>query len=257
MAESETANIMNSFEPVGLDEIDCVRLMNRIDAKYVLSAGKLRDIFERINGHYKVLQINEARVFSYLTRYLDTNEYLFFDQHVVGKPERHKVRFRTYESTGITFLEVKKRTNRNRTIKWRIENNLLSDNNCDDLACRFIKEYVPGAALALRPVLTSSYKRITLVEAGLSERVTIDCDLSFSDISGNKILYPFLAIIELKREGLGKKSPMADIMKDLSLHPSGFSKYCFGASVLYDIPRRNILKKQQSLIKLIENEYYG
>jgi hypothetical protein len=257
MSAREIANIVNSLDPVGLDEIDTVRLMNRIDTKFIFSTAKLRGILERINCHYKILEINEVRVFSYLTRYLDTSEYLFFNQHVTGKPERHKVRFRTYETTGTTFLEVKKRTNRNRTIKWRMENDLRSDNNCDDMANRFIKEYIPGEDLVLRPVLTNYFKRITLVEAGFNERVTIDYDLLFSDICGNQAGYPYVAIIELKRNGLVNHSPLASIMKNFSLHPAGFSKYCFGASVLYDIPRKNILKKKQSLINKIENEYYG
>jgi hypothetical protein len=182
---------------------------------------------------------------------------LYFKQHVTGKPVRHKVRYRTYESTGITFLEVKKKTNRNRTIKWRMENDLTYDNKCDEGARRFIRESVPGAALELLPVLINSFISITLAGAGFAGRATIDFDLSFSDTLGKQIRYPFVSIVELKSEGNRNGSYLADVMKDFYIHPSSLSKYCFGASLLYDIPRRNILKEQQSLFKKLENEYNG
>jgi hypothetical protein len=255
MPGSAVNEVVKALKPVGLYMLDPVRLMNRIDTKFILSAGRLPDLLSGIKSHYAVLEINENRILSYLTSYLDTGEYLFFRQHVTDRPERHKVRYRTYESTGTTFLEVKKRTNKNRTIKWRTENRLTPGNTCDEIACRFISDYVPGKALHLRPVLTNCFKRITLAEKGFSERATIDYDLSFSDIYGNQVRYPYVAIVEIKREGYSFRSPLMDILKDLSVHPAGFSKYCFGASVLYDIPGRNILKEKQLLIKRIENEY--
>jgi hypothetical protein len=253
---ADIKNILGSLAPVSLSEMDNVRLMDRVDIKYVLSAGRLSDLLIRLNGNYKVLEIDGNRIFSYFTRYLDTSGYYFFNQHVRGKPERHKVRFRTYESTGTTYLEVKKRTNRNRTIKCRIKNDLTSDNRCDEKASVFLKEYIPGDALQLHPVLVNSFKRITLVGSAFNERATIDFDLSFSDNAGKVAGYPHAAIIEIKKPGRFSRSPMADILKELSVHPTGFSKYCFGTSVLYDIPRKNIMREKIILINRIENEYY-
>jgi hypothetical protein len=256
MAVPEIKEVLNNLIPISLDELDNVRLMNRIDTKYVLSAGRLPDLISRLNGNYNVLEINENRIFSYLTKYLDTTEYLFFNQHVIGKPERHKVRYRTYEATGTTFLEVKKRTSNNRTIKWRIKNDLTLDNKCDERASEFIKKFVPYKPLILKPVLSSSFKRVTLVGSEYNERVTIDYDISFSDNSGNHASYPCIAIIELKRHGYNYKSNIATILRDLSVHPTGFSKYCIGTSIFNDIPRRNILRIKHLLINRIENEYY-
>ena len=113
-----------------------------------------------------------------------------------------------------------------------------------------------GEGLILKPVLVNNFKRITLVGSSFNERVTIDYDISFSDLTGRQLKYPSAAIIELKRPGYTNNSPFTSALKALSVHPTGFSKYCFGASVLYDIPRKNILKEKHSLIKKIEDEYY-
>ena len=124
MLIQNTREVLNSFIPIGLNEMDQVSFMNRTDLKFVLSAGRVTDLLTSLDRGYKILEINNERLYSYCTTYLDTSDYLFFNQHLTGKLERNKVRFRKYESTGITFLEVKRTTNKNRTIKWRIENKL-------------------------------------------------------------------------------------------------------------------------------------
>jgi hypothetical protein len=256
MLVHEFNKVLNSFIPIGLGEMDNVRLMDRIDTKYVLSVNRIPDLLKRMDGGYKILEINKHRFFPYLTTYLDTNDYMFFNQHVIGKPERNKVRYRKYETSGTTYLEVKKRTNKNRTIKWRIENDLTSDRKCDDKAFDFIKNYVPQKAVMLKPVLINYFKRVTFVGSEFNERITIDYDISFSDTNGNRTNLPFIAIIELKRQGFNNRSPVVNILKEYSIHPTGFSKYCVGTAIFNDLPRKNILKAKLLMIKKIENEYY-
>jgi hypothetical protein len=252
---TEIKKPLDTFHPIGLNEMDNVRLMDRVDTKYVMSVLKLNDLLTRLDGGYLVLEIDGNRFFSYRTTYLDTSDYLFFNQHVTGKFERSKVRFRKYENTGVTYLEVKKRTNKNRTVKWRIENDLDSENKCDKKASDFIEEYIPERSLVLKPVLINRFNRVTLVGAENNERITIDYNLSFSDTNGNQISFPFITIIELKRQGLSNSSPLANILKDYSIRPTSFSKYCIGTGIFYDVPRKNILKQKMLLINKIENEY--
>ena len=150
---------------------------------------------------------------------------------------------------------MKKTTNKNRTIKWRFENDLTSDNKCDENAFEFIKEYVPQKSLTLHPVLVCNFKRVTLVGSEINERVTIDYDLSYSDMDGNQVNFPFISIIEMKQQGFSSRSPVVNILKKYSIHPTSFSKYCIGTAIFYDIPRKNILKSKLLLINKIENEY--
>ncbi len=249
-------NVLNSFNPIGLEEMDNVRLMDRIDTKYLLPVNRIPELLIKMDGGYRILEINGLRFFSYLTTYLDTDDYMFFNQHVIGKPERNKVRYRKYEASGISYLEVKRKTKKNRTIKWRIENNLTSDKKCDDKASDFIKNFIPQKTLVLKPVLINYFKRVTFVGSESDERITIDYDIAFSDLDGNRINFPFIAIIELKREGFGSRSPIVSILKEYPVHPTGFSKYCVGTALFNDLRRKNAVKAKLLLIKKIENEYY-
>lgn len=245
---------LKSFDPVGLGDIDKVRLMNRVDTKYLLSSARIPELLERMDGDYSILEINGERMFSYNTTYLDTQDYLFFGQHVTCRPERYKVRYRTYVSSGTTFLEVKHKTNKKRTIKWRIENCLTDLDTMDSAALEFINRHVPGELQTLKPVLRNEFNRITFIGKETEERITLDMNLSFTDNGLHHISLPSVAVIELKKDNLSVKSTAANILKDLSGHPCGFSKYCVGVSILCDAPKKNMVKSRLLLINKIENE---
>jgi hypothetical protein len=251
---SQVKEILDTYIPIALNEMDRVMLMNRVDTKYVISLGKLPALLSEIQELYKVLEICNERCFNYTTTYLDTENYLFYYQHATGKSERNKVRYRNYESTGTTYLEIKKRTNKSRTIKWRIENKMTPDRNCDERAIEFIREYIPLCSDALQPRLINRFRRMTLVGSTMKERVTIDFDLTFSDMKGNQTSLPSVAIVEMKREGFTYRSPIANVLKTYSCYPTGFSKYFYGTALLCDVPRRNSIKPKLLLIRKIENE---
>jgi hypothetical protein len=247
-------DLLYTLTPLNLDELDTVRLMDRMDTKYVFSAVKLPDLLKRLKEEYRILEINGERIFNYKSTYFDTTEHQFYFEHVKGKMERNKIRFRQYEISGVTFLEIKRKTRKNRTVKWRIKH--VPDNNiCDTRARKFINEhfgYDPGE---LTPVLENSFKRITLAGKRFHERVTIDVDLSFNTPEGAKTEIPSVVIGELKSSGQSTKSPFYKIMKQLSLRPTGFSKYCIGNAILLDLPNKNVLKSKLLLLNKIENEY--
>ncbi|OFY67960.1 MAG: hypothetical protein A2V64_11655 [Bacteroidetes bacterium RBG_13_43_22] len=246
---------LTSFSHISLDEMDNVRLMNRTDTKYVVSVNRLPGLLAKMNGDYRILEINGNRVFSYLTTYLDTGDYLFFNHHITGKLSRNKVRFRRYEATGITFLEVKKRTNKNRTVKWRIENNLPSDGIFDAAACEFINRHVPQRPLVLQPVLTNTFRRITFVGAEVKERITLDYNISFTNPEGRNAALQKIAVVEVKKDMFTDRSFITAILKESAVYPTGFSKYCIGSAVLNEHLRKNILKPKLLMINKLEYEY--
>jgi hypothetical protein len=245
---------LNCFIPISLKDMDSVKLMNRTDTKFVFRADKLASILELTKTKYKVLEIDGQRDFSYNTTYLDTNNFLFFYHQSIGKLQRHKVRFRIYEASGASYLEVKRKTNKNRTIKWRIKSELI-DRNYNNEAVDFLREYIPETCQCLKPVLVNRFKRITLVGLETLERITLDHDISFSDGNGRLIEMPFIAIAELKREGFSNHSPFIDTIKQFNIRQTGFSKYCMGSAMLYNLPNKNRLKQKFILLNKIENEY--
>ena len=254
MYKSEIDVLLDSFAPIALNEMDEVSLMNRVETKYIFSAGKLPLILNQLSDCYNILEIDTIRCFAYKTTYLDTPEDLFFHQQVTGKLNRYKVRYRRYESTGDSFLEIKKKTNRNRTIKWRIVNSLSSD-LFDKSASGFIREYLPYNGLILNPVLVNEFDRITIVNIEFKERITMDYNLTFNSFDGNKSELPFLSIAELKRERHSGTSLFGTIMKNMHIQPNRFSKYSIGSALTREIARKNTLKSNMLIIKKIENEY--
>jgi hypothetical protein len=251
---NEIISALDSFEPLPLYKMSKVTLMNRTDIKYLFSVKKLPELLTGLNDKYKVMEILRERSFSYSTTYLDTPDLLFYRQHVTGKLERYKIRFRRYESSGVSYLEVKKKTNANRTEKTRIANH-IDPAGLDQRAEMFISANTPYESGSLRPVLVSYFKRATLVRLESSERITIDYDLSFSGSDGNRVGLPYIAVAELKTNGLAHNSYFIDAVKKLGIRPGGFSKYCVGRHFTGEVPPDNHLKPKLLIIKKIEDEY--
>ncbi len=254
MYRLEINKILGSFIPIALHEMDEVMLMDRVETKYVFSSKRLPALLDLLALKYKILEINTVRSFPYHTTYLDTTDLQFYMQQVTGKLNRHKIRYRRYESTGKSFLEIKKKTNKNRTIKWRIENSLTTDSP-DVRASIFIKEYMPDLCSDLKPVLVNGFTRLTLVGIECKERITLDYNLTFTTPDGKNSNLPFLAIAEIKTERHCNSSKVGIIMKDFGIQPNRFSKYCIGSAITSETLRQNTLKQNLLLINKIENEY--
>ena len=102
------SSILSRFESISLEEMDSVKLMERTDTKYVFPITSLPEILEGMISQYRLLEINNVRVQRYESLYYDTKDFLLYRKHLVGKPDRYKIRFRRYiDSQGLTFLEVK------------------------------------------------------------------------------------------------------------------------------------------------------
>ena len=113
-------NLLNHFETVSLDDLDRVRLLDRQDTKFVFNQIHLPHILEKIKPFYRILEINNDRVYTYDTTYFDTDDFRFYVQHHNGSRNRFKVRFRRYSSDKKSFFEIKIKNNKNRTIKKRL-----------------------------------------------------------------------------------------------------------------------------------------
>src|SRR5688572_2697732 len=107
---------LERFESISLDEMDAVRLQNRVDTKFVLPGEKLGAILDGLMPHYRVLEIAGGRLQSYQTLYFDTEDAAMYRMHHNGQGRRLKVRKRWYMGSDLAFFEIKRRTNKKRTI---------------------------------------------------------------------------------------------------------------------------------------------
>ena len=112
---------LDSFDPISLSEMDDVTLMNRADTKFVFSITTLLKVIHKLSYHYRVLEIKGVRLSAYQSLYFDTDDFQFYHQHHNGKTNRNKVRYREYIDSNLSFLEVKRKNNKGKTIKKRIQ----------------------------------------------------------------------------------------------------------------------------------------
>ena len=233
-------DILAQFDKISLDEMSGIRLMNRIDTKFVTTMPVLRQLLARALDEYMAQEIEGERNMRYNTTYFDTTDYDMFYMHQHGHAGRQKLRFRTYVSSNLQFMEVKTKNNHGRTKKkrMRVEDMDLADPE----KTGFLASHLGYPVASLMPAIANSFDRITLVNKARTERLTIDTHLEFHNlVSGVDLQMGPLVIVELKRDGLCF-SPVLEILRQLRVFPHGFSKYCMGSALTNSELRVNRFK---------------
>lgn len=230
--------------------MDRSRLMNRTDQKFLFSPEMIPNILTALLEDYRILSIDSNQLFTYYSYYFDTPEKEFYRLHHAGKKNRHKIRFRTYNETGITFLEIKYKNNKGRTIKTRVE---VEDweRELGQESKRFIED-ISGIQNELHFVLMNKFNRITLVNKHEPERVTFDFNLSFEH-QGTEKEFGHIAIAEVKQSRLSRFTPVMRKLKGLQIYPQSISKYCLGIYSCYPGIKYNRFKENFTKLKKLES----
>lgn len=177
---------------LNLDRIAAVRLMNRVDTKYLVDERRCMELLERAADQYYVQIIDDCRACRYATLYYDTPQWDMYHLHHNRRLTRQKIRTRTYVETGVTYLEVKNKSNKGRTHKRRmaLDRSLFAAAATDTAAADFLRREARYAPETLSPSLATRFVRVTLVNHAMTERLTIDFDLHFDNVraadGGNK-----------------------------------------------------------------------
>lgn len=175
-----------------LDRIAAVRLMNRVDTKYLVDEALCMELLERAADQYYVQIIDDCRACRYATLYYDTPQWDMYHLHHNRRLTRQKIRTRTYVETGVTYLEIKSKSNKGRTHKRRmaLDRSLFAAAATDTAAADFLRREARYAPETLSPSLATRFVRVTLVNRAMTERLTIDFDLHFDNVraadGGNK-----------------------------------------------------------------------
>ena len=259
----DISQILQTFEPISLAQMESVKLMNRIDTKYAVPMAVLPHILEAAKADYSVQEIDGKRIATYDTMYYDTDTLDMYVRHHDRQLVRQKIRVRQYVDSDLTFLEIKRKNNKGRTKKKRI-----SVPGFDITAETFgegkrsmlsVEDFIAAKSRYkwsdISPHLWTKFHRITLVNKAKTERLTIDMDLVWDNIvSGEKKTFPELVIIELKRDG-NMPSKMTHIMLDLRQHPLKISKYCIGTALTTPEIKKNRFKAKIRKIEKMLNSY--
>ena len=241
--------ILQQFESISLAEMEGVKLMNRIDTKYAVPLSVLPAILQAAQADYYVQEIEGKRLATYDTLYYDTSTLDMYMRHHDRQLVRQKIRVRQYVDSDLTFLEIKRKSNKGRTKKKRIlvpgsaiSGDTIGHGKTDWTVADFIAAKSRYHWSEITPHLSTTFHRITLVNRDKTERLTIDLDLVWENVlTGEKKTFPELVIVELKRDG-NAPSVMTKIMLDLHIHPFKISKYCIGTALTTPGVKQNRFK---------------
>ncbi len=248
---------LDQLPPISLDEMSGIKLMNRTDTKFVTNKQHLAALLELAQGQYFAQQIGSERIANYRTTYYDTPAHRFYTDHHNGCAPRQKIRVRTYLDSDATFLEVKTKNNHGRTKKKRIT---VPSQETTDIVDAGGSEFTRGLTGetfdSVLPMVQNRFQRITLVNYGKTERLTIDFNVSFHNFETDADAETGdLVIIELKRDG-NVYSPILSMLRQLRIQPHGFSKYCIGSAMTNGQLKNNTFKfKMITISKLTGHRF--
>ena len=222
-----------AFAPITLQEMEGVKLLNRIDTKYLTDEATLGKVLaDAATAGYRALVAEGTMLSPYNSVYFDTAGLRMFLDHHNRRLVRQKVRTRVYENSGETFLEIKRKNNHGRTKKKRmgIDPSLL------------MARHSWFTAGELSPVLSTAFRRITLVNPDRTERLTIDMQLRFRNFrTGKTASLEDAVIIELKQDGHAA-SRMKRILLGNRVKPVRISKYCIAQTLTDPSVKHNRFK---------------
>ena len=220
---------------VGLDEVlSEAALQTRIDRKYLLTPEQFDELGRRIADSFRVLDIDGRRVFGYESVYFDTPALDLFRAHRQGRRHRYKARVRTYLDTGSCMFEVKLKGRRGETVKHRTPYDVDDRHRLNEEASQFLagllREEYGEAMPDLRPSVTTSYSRLTLVDLEGGARLTCDVDLVCSR-GQERARGSDMILVESKCSGSGSIADSA--LRQMGVRSISISKYCIAVALLH------------------------
>lgn len=246
--------LLGRFETVGLDQVSAAATNDRVDTKFVLRDTELFELLDGFTDDYRVLDIDGKRFSTYRTQYFDTESFALFRRHHAGGSNRYKVRSRTYLNTGISFVEIKRKTRRGATSKLRLQTAQFQTRLQQD-AKSFIDSNCSVKASDLLPSLLNNFDRIHLVSNKTGDRLTIDLDIEV-EAGSDPMRLSGIAVAEFKQPRTSRDrrdSAFLKEMRAINARPTGFSKYCMCLLLTHGGIKHNLFKPQlKRLNRLME-----
>ena len=182
---------LSGFSAINLTELNATAsYLKRIDRKFLLTEKKFLKVLEDLSDDFRALEIDDKRVFLYDNVYMDTPEYLFYNQHQQGLKNRTKIRTRHYTDAGdLAFFEYKQKED-GITKKFRYQFPASEHGTMTKGKKRFFdgvfQSMYGEKAPDISPAIRTNYNRLTLVSKDGNERLTIDFNISTEDLRTKK-----------------------------------------------------------------------
>ncbi|MDB4126688.1 polyphosphate polymerase domain-containing protein [Flavobacteriales bacterium] len=246
---SNLPQIITDFSPISLDEMDDVKLMSRTDTKFAFKANKMPLLLQKLLPFYRVLAIDGKLIHDYKSLYYDTDDRKFYLDHHNGRVNRNKIRFREYVGSKLTFLEIKLKNNKGKTIKKRMKVDAISS-ELSDKQQNYIEKII-GEPMAISAKQRINFSRITFVHKTQKERLTMDVNLTFENDNDNGDM-KHIVIAEVKQERMSRSSDFMRIAKEMHILPIRISKYCLTTLALNPELKKNRFKEKVLFINKLK-----
>lgn len=233
-------DIVNEYDAISLQQLDATKLLERQDTKFIFHERWLQKLLEKLKPGFCILEINGHRVIEYENQYYDTADFLFYLDHHNGTRTRYKVRYRRYSEPEATYFEIKYKNNKERTRKSRIKVSTI-DRSFSEKEQELITEITGISPELLSPKLTIYFSRCTLVNSRMTDRVTMDFNISVTN-GGPSKHFKNLVIAEIKQPRYHPRSEFIQAMRQLGINEMRISKYCMGILHTYDSVKYNRFK---------------
>ena len=240
---------LNKFETITLSEMDDVKLMSRTDTKFVFNLSRLPEFLEKLSQCYRVMEIDGNLIHDYKSLYFDSEDRKFYIDHHNRRVNRNKVRFREYVGSGLTFLEIKLKNNKGKTIKKRIKVDSISE-EITKKQQRYIHKII-GYPIEVSAKQWINFSRVTFVHKTQKERLTMDVNLTFNNKKDEGDLKN-IVIAEVKQERMSRSSDFMRVAKEMSILPMRLSKYCMSTLSLNPKLKKNRFKEKSLFINKLK-----
>ncbi len=241
--------ILKKFRIVDLKKVKKVSRFERTDTKFLAHVDFLPIFLNYLKDDFTLLSVCDKLIAPYYTIYFDDIERSMYREHHNKNTNRYKIRHRNYILKKDSFLEIKVKTNKRKTIKKRIN---INNKNINEQKTFLISDSRYDFKNIIENIRTK-YERITLYTEDFSEKVTIDINLSFEK-DEKSISIKNIMVIELKQDRLNRSVVLKNALKHRGVHQTSFSKYCMANVMLNPNLRKNRFKKHILLIKKIQKE---
>ena len=229
-------DLLAEFDAISLDALDeRAALLRRVDNKYAVAQSDFAELTRRLRQDHQALEIEGRRLFEYTTTYFETPELRCLSDHIEDRVPRFKARTRLYEDSGECVFEVKLKQSEDETDKRQIDYRPEARRRLTEEAQRCLRGALEKAGLQppedLRPALTTSFRRATLVARDGSERLTCDFGVRLIGLDERTAqMRHSLVLIEAKSET--GDSPADRELADIGVSPISLSKYRVGMSTV-------------------------
>jgi hypothetical protein len=243
--------MLAAFSPIALAEMEQVKLMDRVETKFVFHVSALESLMPKLIAHYDVMEHLGNRQSRYETVYFDTDDFWMYRMHHNGKANRFKLRIRRYLDTSTAYCEFKLKNHKKRTQKQRIPCSWQESEKQGFHLFEQLKVPQLAGLMGLCPSLKVNYTRITLVGKDRSERITLDIGLT-TTAGTFPIRTPEICIAEVKQSGR-TDSEFLQLMHHMQIAPLRISKYCLGMMIHHPSLKRNNFKPRLMQLEKIKS----